>query len=368
MNLVYITDSKVNPLAGGIARITYRIAEALRTKFGYHVYFYYGQEIFVDFIRKIGNCILIVQSPCKLARVVFSSKIAMPKVHIVTVFHGTPGFELVPLKVQVILYRLIHKIDVHWTFKQLFLQFWMALLPKSCFYRLLRSKYALPYGNCEKIVVLSPRIIDQYQLIAPGYREAFVSIPNALSFDLLETPITKAKEVLVVARLDDWHKRISEILKIWEVVQQDRQYHDWILRIVGDGIDKPYYEEYVRKHTITNIAFEGLQNPLPYYQKASIFLMTSACEGLPMTILEALQCGCIPIIYDSFASAKDIVCNDENGFLVTPNDRLTFVKRLKALMEDADLRKHMASNCIASTNRFSLEKIATEWNELIKSL
>ena len=77
-NIVYVTDSAVNPEAGGIARITYVMSEALRTMYGYSVYSYYGQEDFVAFIQKIGTCIVIVQSPCKLAKTVYDAKGDLP--------------------------------------------------------------------------------------------------------------------------------------------------------------------------------------------------------------------------------------------------------------------------------------------------
>ena len=367
MKLVYVTDSEVNPTAGGIARITYVMAEALRANFGYEVYFYRGQEDFVEFIRKIGTCTIIVQSPCKLARKVFESKSALPSVKIINVFHGTPGFELVPLKWEIIKYRLLQNIDRQWTLKQFLIQIGMAILPKKCFTHLLAKKYSLPYYKVDKMVVLSQGIIDQYQSIAPGYKDHFVAIPNTLSFDNPKLQ-AKKKEVLVVARLDDWHKRISEILKIWETVQQDNRFSEWTLRVVGDGIDKPYYEEYVRQHNLNNIIFEGLQNPLHYYQKASVFLMTSACEGFPMTIMEAQQCGCVPVVYDSFASAKDIIINGENSILTKNRDREAYVAALKHLMTDETMQKKMSEACVKSSERFSVENVAAQWNELIKSL
>ena len=367
MKIVYVTDSKVNPTAGGISRITYVMAEALRTSFGYEVYFYRGQEDFIEFIRKIGTCTIIVQSPCKLARKVFESRHALPSVKIINVFHGTPGYELVPLKWEIIKYRIFHNIDRQWTIKQFLIQLVMSIFPKKCFIQLLTKKYSLPYGNVDKMVVLSQGIVDQYQSIAPGYKDHFVVIPNTLSFDNQKLQ-AKNKEVLVVARLDDWHKRISEILKIWETIQRDNRLSEWTLRVVGDGVDKPYYEEYVREHNVKNIVFEGLQNPLPYYQKASLFLMTSACEGLPMTILEAQQCGCIPIVYDSFASAKDIINSGENGILIENRDKEAYVAALKKLMKDDALRNRMSEACIKSSERFSVENIAAQWNELFESL
>ena len=164
--------------------------------------------------------------------------------------------------------------------------------------------------------------------------------------------------------MDDWHKRILEILKIWDTLQKDASFADWTLRIVGDGLDKAYYEDFVRREKVVNVTFEGQQNPLPYYQKAAIFMMTSACEGLPMTILEAQQCGCVPILYDSFASAKDVVTDGENGFLIPYRDRTAYIAALQRLMSDGELRKRMSEACVRSSERYSVENVAAKWNEL----
>lgn len=367
MNIVYVTDSDVNPTSGGIARTTYVMMEALR-KQGHSVYAVHKREDFMPLVASIGKCVVIVQNPCKLANEVFEAKDSLPQVKIINVFHGTPGFELVPLRWPVIRYRLRHNIERKWTLKQSLLQIGMALLPNKYFVRMLRNKYAQPYGKADRIVVLSPGIIEQYQYFAPGYKDCFTAIPNTRSFDSIILSNEKAKEVLVVARLDDWHKRISEILKIWAIVQKDERFHEWTLRIVGEGIDKPFYEDFVLKNHITNVRFEGHQDPLPYYQQASLFMMTSACEGLPMTVLEAQQCGCVPVVYDSFASAKDIITSGENGILIANRDSEAYVAALKELMMDNESRKRMSEACVQSSESFSAEKVAAQWNELLKRL
>ena len=367
MNIVYVTDSAVNPESGGIARITYVMSEALRTLYGYSVYYYYGQEDFNAYIQKIRKCIVIVQSPCKLAKKVYDAKGDLPGIKIIHVFHGTPGFELVPLRKEIIFYHLRHNIESAWTIKQLLLQVGMSIFPRKCYLNLLRKKYALPYGKADRIVVLSKGIIDQYQSIAPGDKEKFLVIPNALSFPNTEPHRTKNKEVLVVARLDDWHKRILEVLKIWKLLQEDCSYADWTLRIVGEGIDKTFYEDYTKRHQIPNIYFEGHQSPTSYYQSASLFMMTSACEGLPMTILEAQQFGCVPILYDSFASARDVVADGDNGVLVLNGDRNAYIEQLKKLMSNVVLRTQMSTECIRSSKNYSVERVAALWNELLQS-
>ena len=390
MNIIYITDNYVNPLSGGIARISYVMAEALTQQFGHvcysvyatpaqpatpapafvETYLWQNKEDFCSWITRVGGGIVIVQSPCVLAQDIFDCVPLLPSIKVVNVFHGTPGFEIVSLRWDIIIYRLCHNIDTRWTLKQTILQLAMMVLPKSYFLKKLRPKYARPYGKTHKIVVLSPKTINNYLSIARGQVSDFVAIPNANSFDEIELPNDKYrnKEVLVVARLDDWHKRISEILYIWADLQKDHRFCDWVLRIVGDGIDAPFYKDFVKNKKLTNVIFEGQQKPLPYYRQASIFLVTSACEGFPMTILESQQCGCVPIVYDSFAAATDLITDGSNGILIENNNRTAFAKELERLMLDDQLRKDMSINCVELSSRFSVENVANLWNNLLQSV
>ena len=391
MKLVYVTDNCVSPTLGGIDRISYVMAELLHTRYGYTCYSVHAwaakdipakdtvfadihrwinQEEFVSYIRGIGPCIIVVQSPCSVAKEVFEAKALLPDVRIVNVFHGTPGFEIVPLRWPVIMYRLLHGIDIKWTLKQMIIQSGMSILPKRIFAKMLLEKYARPYHAADKMVVLSDGIIKQYQSIAPTQDIPFAVIPNMLSFENPPIPNDKykCKEVLVVARLDDWHKRISDALKIWKLIQTDRQYSDWQLRIVGDGVDRRFYEDYVRRHRIPNVRFEGRQPSLSYYQQASLFMMTSACEGLPMTILEAQQCGCVPVVFDTFASLPDVVADGRNGYIVPKGDVEQYVARMTALMQDELLRKEMGENARVDCQRFAPEKVAEQWHKLFTEL
>lgn len=390
MNLIYITDNYVNPLSGGIARITYVMAEALSKIFGHVCYSVYaiptpnatptyaftenylwqGKTDFCSWIERIGGGIVIMQSPCILAQDVFDCVPSLPSIRVINVFHGTPGFEIIPLRWNIIKYRLTHGIEARWTIKQVLLQAAMMVLPKSYFLRKLRPKYARPYEMAHKMVVLSNGVIESYQSIAHGRLNDFVAIPNARTFNDITIPADKFlnKEILVVSRLDDWHKRISEILYIWDIIQRDSRFCDWKLRIVGDGIDAPFYKKYVDKKKITNIIFEGQQKPLPYYLQASIFLLTSACEGFPMTLLESQQCGCIPVVYNNFSSAQELITDHKNGILINNNDREMFVEKLKNLMLNEQLRKDMSIQCVDSSRHFSVEKVANLWNNLLLSL
>lgn len=387
MNIVFITDNYVDPTSGGIARTTHILAQALVHTYNYCCYSVYantpiqqpsdenvftwayqweGQEDFYSKVQALNGCILIIQSPCTLIRSIL--QMALPSTRIIYVFHGTPGFELIPLRWPVACYRLTHAIAFKQTLKQLAIQVLQRITSKQFLYKLIQTKYTLPIGKVDRMVVLSQGIIDQYLAIGNGNANQFSVIPNPTVFPLSQEVPVKQKEVLIVARLDDWHKRIFDALRIWRQLQMDAAYQDWILRIMGDGIDLPFYKRYVQRKHIPNVFFEGHQAPQKYYQRASLFMMTSACEGFPMTLLEAEQFGCIPVAFNNFASAQDIICDGKNGFLISNNDVGLYIQKLQQLMSDKSLRESMSRQCVDMSECFTIENIAKQWNQLFLSL
>lgn len=76
---------------------------------------------------------------------------------------------------------------------------------------------------------------------------------------------------------------------------------------MGDGDDKDLYLELSRRLGLKNISFEGRRNPLDYYRKSAVFLMTSLFEGFGVTLTEAQQMGVVPMAMDSFDAVHDII-------------------------------------------------------------
>ena len=128
------------------------------------------------------------------------------------------------------------------------------------------------------------------------------------------------------------------------------------------------YEKMVRDLERENVFFEGVQNPMDYYRKAKIFAMTSSWEGLPMTILESFQKGVVPVVMDSFPSAKDMVEDGENGYLVNDGDMSAFVNRLQFLMANNDEVKRLAMRVCGSSDMYKITEIGAQWMKLFYAL
>ena len=282
-------------------------------------------------------------------------------VKLLFVYHQMPGFELVPMDRATLWNRLRHGNKAA-AIKQIATQIILSVSPRLA-KRMVEKKYQMPYEKSDKVVLLSDGFIPQYNQFVQGEEQHYCAIPNMLSFLAIQKE-NKKKEVLVVSRMDERQKRIKYALRVWR-----KAYHpEWTLRIVGYGEDLEYYKKLADQWELKNITFEGLQDPLPYYQSASIFLMVSAFEGWGLTITEAQQCGCVPIAFDSYSAVHDIIQSGRNGYVVPNNDIDEYARVLQELMNNDTLRAELAANAQKDVLRFSRENIAKQWKTLLEDL
>lgn len=374
MNILFITPSVVQPLNGGIERITYSLSEILKRDYGYGCSFWNLQSG-VDMqqleclIRKKHIEIVISQGADKrisqlLPKVRDIIDTLDWKVSLIFVFHSNPGVELSTMDSRCLWNRILHRQNISANFKQLG---WQTLLPliRTGMMQHLATKYRMPYDIADKVVLLSEKFIPEYCAIAGCDTAKMTAISNMLSFPLEQYyPCDKEKTVLVVSRMEERQKRIKLVLRIWREVEAE----GWNLKVVGVGEDIDYYKQMARKWSLRNISFEGRQDPLPYYKSSAIFLMTSAFEGWGLTLTEAQQCGCVPIVFNTYSSLSDIVEHNRNGLIIEEGDVKQYVASLKKLMHDDSLRQRLAQNAAEDCLRYTPQKIAAKWDALFRDL
>ena len=161
--------------------------------------------------------------------------------------------------------------------------------------------------------------------------------------------------------------KVNLLLEIWKKVEG--RIGDWTLNLCGTGPDEEEMRELARFLGLERCIFRGFVNPSEYYAKSSIVCLTSAKEGFPMVLLEAMQEECVPVVFDSFESASDLVITGETGCLVPSFDLDKYADALVDLMSNdeklkvmgAKARKHVMDN-------FSEEKIMGQWDRLIEEV
>lgn len=172
----------------------------------------------------------------------------------------------------------------------------------------------------------------------------------------------KEKEVLFVGRIS-FEKGIDYLINVWKKLYTIHP--DWKLTIVGEGPEKKNLESYVIRNGVKNLKFVGYSDPLEYYRRASIVCLTSRTEGFGVVLIEGMASYCIPLAFNSYACASEIIDNGINGILVQPFDTADYAKKLSMLMDDKELRVQLAQAAIIKSKEFTLDRVIKKWLELI---
>ena len=226
---------------------------------------------------------------------------------------------------------------------------------------------------------------DDFLVLSPSYIEDFQKVPHIKSLDhlkVLTNPVTvenekyeyqpneKRKEIIYVGRLDFVQKRVYRVIDTWAKLEDN--FPDWKLTIVGDGVERKNIEKQVVAYGLKRVEFEGFQQPKPYYERASILLLTSEYEGFPLVLAECMSFGVIPAVYNSYSAVSDIIDNGKDG-IVIPYHKDGYkaneaADMLATIMKDEDKREQMALAAIEKSKEYSVEKIYGEWEKVFNSL
>ena len=120
-----------------------------------------------------------------------------------------------------------------------------------------------------------------------------------------------------VGRLER-EKGVERILKAFIQLTETQKKKVNKVHLVGDGSAMEYFKQLGDTSDI-NFVFHGFQsreNVFKVYKESHVFLMpTTASEGFPKVIAEAMNFGCIPVV-SNISSIGQYIKHNDNGFLI----------------------------------------------------
>lgn len=117
-----------------------------------------------------------------------------------------------------------------------------------------------------------------------------------------------------------------------------------------------------------NIHFLGYRKDvIDLYGQADIFVFPSHREGLGLAPLEAMYCG-LPLVTSDIRGPRDFMENGKTGFLCNPNDPEAFMRAIKRLKEDPELRRQCGLHNSDVVKPFLLENAKEEILNIIETL
>ncbi len=223
----------------------------------------------------------------------------------------------------------------------------------------------LLYPFLDSIVVLTNNDYHKY-IIRDGLKNCIV-IPNEISFYPEEIPLYSNKRIIAIGRFTLQKGFDILIDDIKDVLLSNP---GWTLTIIGDGEMRGVLEKKILNNNLDKQVFlkPFTTNIKEEFLDASIYIMTSRFEGLPMVLLEAKSCGLPIISYDCPSGPKEIINDGIDGFLVPFQNKRILTEKLNFLLNSEELRKNMGCNAKKHVLIFSSENIYNKWLTLFNSL
>ena len=130
-------------------------------------------------------------------------------------------------------------------------------------------------------------------------------------------PDTKLPVILAVGRLTV-SKNYKLLLDAFALVLKKKHAQ---LIFLGNGSEQSELAACAERLNISsNVTFRGsVENPYSYMKHCSVFVLTSAYEGLPTVLIEALACGCNIVCTEIPGGAGEILLDGKLGTIVPSN-------------------------------------------------
>lgn len=238
----------------------------------------------------------------------------------------------------------------------------------------IENDFKYRYNNIDYFVQLTDEVKNEISEIMTPYnsKTKIIVIPNYLPD---EVPITtalieKRKPIAVaVGRLAS-EKGFIRLIDIWyEVNKLKKSEENFQLWLIGEGNEKSSIEERIKEYNLVNsIKLLGLRDNgfvNEVMRKASVYCMTSLTEAFPMVLLEALKNGLPQIAYDVRVGPRNLIRNNETGYLITENDAADYAKKIVDIFRNEALFVELSRNSHEHFKNYTEDEVIKKWIEIL---
>ena len=221
--------------------------------------------------------------------------------------------------------------------------------------------------HLDYLVLVSSELQKFYAKELQNSKCMCIYIPNSIESLPSKKALLENKRLVSVGRLSH-EKGYIDLLKVYKRLKKD--YPEWTLDIVGDGVERENIEEFIKNNeleeNVTLHGFQGKEYIDKLLNKSSIYLMTSYTESFGIVLIEAMSHGVPCIAYDSAEGAREIINSGENGYLIKHRNLEAMVKKIEDLIKDKKERIRIGSQARESVKKYTSDVVSEEWFTLIE--
>lgn len=228
----------------------------------------------------------------------------------------------------------------------------------------LRSKL---YPKATRVIMQTHDAAQAFMKTEPQLTHVAV-IPNPIPPTLVSLPLAQDVEKITDCKLVAMGrlvpaKQFDQLIQAFGLVAD--QHPEWTLHIYGEG---PEREALQRRAELVGckdrIFFPGrVEKPWQVLTQAQLFALTSAYEGFPNVLLEAMTLGLPCVTFDCPSGPKEMSNQGRDAILVEPNNESALSEALGELMADVRLRGVLGQRAAASVReRYGMNTVLDQWD------
>lgn len=139
--------------------------------------------------------------------------------------------------------------------------------------------------------------------------------------------------------------------------------------IVGDGAMRSSVESEIIRLDLTNVfTLHGHQeNTVEFFQRAKILVMPSRSEGLATAMIEAMACGCVPVV-SAVGCMTEAAHHEKNSLVIQDYQEIDeYVFQIIRLLSDSSFLVKLSTSCSTFAHEnYSIQKQALIYKEILE--
>jgi len=155
------------------------------------------------------------------------------------------------------------------------------------------------------------------------------------------------------------NKGISDLIHSWKTVNQNVS--DAILYMIGNDLGNGKYQKLIKNLNLENVikitGYLQEEEKNQIISKASLFIFPSFEEGWSLAVMEAINSGLLPILYD--IPAYDYVCNEE--IKLPPGNIQKLSNKIVYFFENPEKAKMIVKELQICNKKYSKEYVFDLW-------
>lgn len=178
---------------------------------------------------------------------------------------------------------------------------------------------------------------------------------------------TEPNVAAIVSRIDPGKGHLPLIR---EIARNKDKWNGYKVEIWGNGqlVDEV-------KSAITENSVEGIvsycgftTNPTDVYSRAAIALFPNTKEAQPLSVLEAMAAGAVPVAFDFKYGARAMIQDCVTGLLVDPGDFRDLSASALTMLKNRKFREEYSQKSREVTSQRTPEILGHDWSDLFEAL